>query len=176
MARVRVTGGQTLVPKPGEGGRGNVGCSCQTILHRGRETAEKVARKHVGHVSNVPSLSRFNLPTCQISPSWHVGNVPHDFFSSLPVPVAKRFENWPEHRAPLLLRTCRAAVEGGNWYAKSQSYSAVRKRRMVGIPYPYCRPTHDNRVPLRQFDRPHLVPNRPTCPTFVGLDTHLLQR
>ena len=47
------------------------------------ETAEKVVRRHVGHVSNVPGLTRFNLPACQISLSWHVGNVPHDFFSSL---------------------------------------------------------------------------------------------
>ena len=47
------------------------------------EAAEKVVGEYVGHVSNVPGLTRFNPPRCQISPSWHVGNVPHHFFSNL---------------------------------------------------------------------------------------------
>jgi len=38
----------------------------------------------VGHVSNVPELTRFNLPTCQVPPSWHVGNVPHVYTTRRP--------------------------------------------------------------------------------------------
>ena len=36
----------------------------------------------MGHVSNVPGLTRFNPPRCQTSLSWHVGNVPH-FYNGL---------------------------------------------------------------------------------------------
>ena len=43
-------------------------------LHR------KLSRKYVGHVSNVPGLTGFDLPPHEMPPSWHVENVSHALF------------------------------------------------------------------------------------------------
>ena len=71
----------------------------------GRETeeaAEEAAGNCVGHVPNVPGLSGIDLPTRQMPPSWHVGNVPRDFFGGEPgcCWALSCLDNGPERDCP----------------------------------------------------------------------------